>query len=77
MVCAANRSLEDMDEYYRSNPPLIVTKDPDAIRRRRPQKYIQREEEEIERAAAAVEKRALSVGAVEHAEWTSEIGDKH
>ncbi|GAB1198634.1 hypothetical protein APSETT444_007961 [Aspergillus pseudonomiae] len=73
----ANRSLEDMDEYYRSNPPLIVTKDPDAIRRRRPQKYIQREEEEIERAAAAVEKRALSVGAVEHAEWTSEIGDKH
>ncbi|KAE8341457.1 hypothetical protein BDV24DRAFT_163296 [Aspergillus arachidicola] len=72
----ANRSLEDMDEYYRSNPALIVTKDPDAICRRRPQKYIQREEEEIERAAAAVDKRVLSVGAVEHAEWTSETRNK-
>ncbi|QRD92342.1 putative MFS sugar transporter [Aspergillus flavus] len=72
----ANRSLEDMDEYYRSNPALIVTKDPDAICRRRPQKYLQREEEEIERAAAAVDKRALSNGAVEHAEWTSAMRNK-
>ena len=65
-----------MDEYYRSNPALIVTKDPDAICRRRPRKYLQREEEEIDRAAAAVDKRALSVGAVEHAEWTSAMGNK-
>lgn len=60
-----------MDEYYRSNPALIVTKDPDAICRRRPQKYVQREADEIEKAAAAVDK-----GAAVHAEWTNEMGDK-
>ncbi|OQD77091.1 hypothetical protein PENDEC_c003G01990 [Penicillium decumbens] len=45
----ANRSLEDIDDYYRSNPSLIVIKEPDAICRQRPQKYIDREDEEIEK----------------------------
>ena len=49
---AANRSLEDLDEYYRSNPSLIVTRDKDAISAKRPQKYIDRENEEIARNAA-------------------------
>ncbi|KNG83306.1 hexose carrier protein [Aspergillus nomiae NRRL 13137] len=44
----ANRNLEDMDAYYRSNPALIVTKDPDAISAKRPLKYIQHEDEEIQ-----------------------------
>ncbi|KAF9892155.1 hypothetical protein FE257_002561 [Aspergillus nanangensis] len=44
----ANRNLEDMDAYYRSNPPLIVTKDPDATSTKRPLKYIQHEDEEIQ-----------------------------
>ena len=43
----ANRTLEDLDDYYRSNPALIVTKDPDAISIARPQKFIDREEREI------------------------------
>jgi hypothetical protein len=43
----ANHSLEDLDDYYRSNPTLIVTRDPDAVSAKRPQKYIAREEEEV------------------------------
>lgn len=53
-----------MDAYYRDNPSLIVTKDPDAICQRRPQKYIDREGEEIERTAASQ--------GLEHVEWTSQ-----
>ncbi|PYI10934.1 hexose carrier protein [Aspergillus sclerotiicarbonarius CBS 121057] len=45
----ANRTLEDLDEYYRSNPALVVTRDPDAISTRRPLRYVQREEEELQR----------------------------
>lgn len=45
----SNRTLEDLDDYYRSNPALIVTKDPDAISTKRPQKFIQREEDEVRR----------------------------
>ncbi|PWY66506.1 general substrate transporter [Aspergillus sclerotioniger CBS 115572] len=43
----ANRTLEDLDAYYRSNPPLIVINDPDAISVKRPLKYIQHEDEEL------------------------------
>jgi hypothetical protein len=45
----ANRSLEDLDMYYRENPSLIVTRDPDAISARRPFKYVEQEHEEIEK----------------------------
>lgn len=45
----ANRTLEDLDEYYRSNPALVVTRDPDAIGTQRPWRYVQREEEELQR----------------------------
>ena len=64
--CIANRSLEDLDAYYRSDPPLIVTGDPDAICRKRPLKYIRCEDAEFERTA--VGKGVMSVG--EHVEWT-------
>ncbi|CAI7673434.1 unnamed protein product [Penicillium manginii] len=47
----ANRTLEDMDAYYRSDPPLIVTGDPDAISTRRPVQYICHEDEEIQKNA--------------------------
>ncbi|KAJ5480597.1 hypothetical protein N7530_006106 [Penicillium desertorum] len=66
-VIVANRSLEDLDAYYRTNPSLIVTGDPDAICRKRPQKYIEREDEEFERTA--VGKGVMPVEA-EHVEWT-------
>ncbi|KAJ8133204.1 hypothetical protein O1611_g419 [Lasiodiplodia mahajangana] len=36
----ANRTLEDLDAYYRENPPLIVIKDKDATSVRRPQKFV-------------------------------------
>ncbi|KAK7221412.1 hypothetical protein V2G26_009415 [Clonostachys chloroleuca] len=41
------RRLEDMDAYYRENPPLIVSGDKDATMAQRPLKYAQREEEEV------------------------------
>ncbi|KAL4897029.1 general substrate transporter [Aspergillus ambiguus] len=68
----ANRTLEDMDAYYRSNPSLIVTGDPDAVCRRRPQKYIDHENEQVTKTAAG--KDAASDSAVEHVEWTSAPG---
>jgi hypothetical protein len=45
----ANRTLEDLDAYYRSNPPLIVVNDPDAISAKRPLKYIEHEDEELQK----------------------------
>lgn len=47
----ANRSLEDIDAYYRSDPGLIVTKDPDATCVKRPMKYILHEQEEVNKNA--------------------------
>ncbi|KAJ5930901.1 sugar transporter [Penicillium verhagenii] len=66
----ANRSLEDMDAYYRSNPPLIVTKDPDAISRHRPIKYIQHEITIVEKTAAGL--GYPSDGVVDHVERLDE-----
>ncbi|KAL4755148.1 hypothetical protein BDW72DRAFT_200185 [Aspergillus terricola var. indicus] len=64
----ANRTLEDIDSYYRSNPPLLVTRDPDAISAKRPLKYVQRENEEIQRRvqeARFMEGKSYG-GSVEH-----------
>ncbi|KAI8302256.1 hypothetical protein K4K59_000594 [Colletotrichum sp. SAR11_240] len=47
----ANRTLEDLDEYYRNNPPLIVIGDKDAIGTKRPQKYVDHEEAQVDRVA--------------------------
>ncbi|KAL5042744.1 hypothetical protein BDW71DRAFT_216715 [Aspergillus fruticulosus] len=47
----ANRTLEDLDSYYRTNPSPIVTGDPDATSVKRPLKYIQHEDEELQRNA--------------------------
>lgn len=48
---SANRTLEDLDLYYRENPSLIVTKDKDVISSKRPAKYIEQAREELEKAA--------------------------
>jgi hypothetical protein len=48
----AGRSLEDIDDYYRSNPPLLVFRDRDVTSSKRPAKYTQREEEEVRRASS-------------------------
>ena len=49
----AGRSLEDIDDYYRNNPPLLVWRDADAKRSGRPEKYIEKEREGVRRASSA------------------------
>ncbi|KIW32571.1 uncharacterized protein PV07_04101 [Cladophialophora immunda] len=49
----ADRSLEDIDDYYRTNPPLLVFRDKDVISSKRPDKYKIKEQEEIRRASSA------------------------
>lgn len=41
----AGRTLEDMDEYFRSNPPLLVCRDREAISTKRPATYQEREQD--------------------------------
>jgi hypothetical protein len=36
--------LEDLDEHYRNDPPLIVISDKDATSSKRPFKYVEQEE---------------------------------
>ncbi|THX23280.1 hypothetical protein D6D11_10555 [Aureobasidium pullulans] len=65
----SNRSLEDLDEYYRSDPSLIVIGDKDATSHRRPTKYIEREKEGIDaNLVAAKTVNAKSDGSAEHIE---------
>lgn len=47
LTFAANRTLEDMDDYYRNSPPLIVINDADVTSSKRPQKYIDKEREHL------------------------------
>ncbi|KAJ6082865.1 hypothetical protein N7467_007000 [Penicillium canescens] len=47
-----------------------VTQDPDAISRKRPQKYIEREDEQF--VKTAVKKRVLPAEEAEHLEYTKE-----
>ena len=48
----AGRSLEDIDDYYRTNPPLLVFRDKDVTSSKRPDKYKMKEEEEVRRASS-------------------------
>jgi hypothetical protein len=64
-----------MDAYYRSNPSLIVTGDPDAISQKRPQKYIDHEKEQITRTITG--KDVLSVSEAEQVEWTANPESKN
>lgn len=57
----ANRSLENIDVYYRGKPSLIVTRDPDAISSKRPIKF-----EEQEADAIAQTKEIGGIDAVEN-----------
>jgi hypothetical protein len=40
----AGRTLKDMNEYYRGNPPVLACLDEDAISRKRPERYKARDE---------------------------------
>ncbi|GME45892.1 Sugar/inositol transporter [Neofusicoccum parvum] len=59
----ANRSLEDLDAYYRTNPPLIVIKNPEAISTKRPLQYAQQEDQEIHKTEAEIAHEGLNVAA--------------
>jgi hypothetical protein len=64
-----------MDAYYRSNPPLIVTTDPDAVSRKRPQKYIEHETLVMEKTAAGLD--YPSDGVENHVERLDEATGKN
>lgn len=49
----AHRTLEDLDDYYRNDPPLIVVGDRDVTGRQRPQKYADREAARLRRVVNA------------------------
>ncbi|KAJ5742723.1 Major facilitator superfamily domain general substrate transporter [Penicillium nucicola] len=59
----ANRTLEDMDAYYRSNPPLIVAGDADAISTKRPLQFVCHEDEEVQKNA---KEAVVGAGYAEH-----------
>lgn len=48
----ADRTLEDLDAYFRTNPPLLVFRDKDVISGKRPARYIQEEEDNVRRASS-------------------------
>ncbi|RKL40408.1 hypothetical protein BFJ70_g5637 [Fusarium oxysporum] len=58
----ANRKLEDMDAYFRESPSVMVIRDNDAIVTKRPGKYIQREQEDIQREEAEDGSPVVGVG---------------
>ncbi|KAF6522651.1 hypothetical protein HZS61_014179 [Fusarium oxysporum f. sp. conglutinans] len=58
----ANRKLEDMDDYFRENPSVMVIRDNDAIATKRPEKYIQREQEDIQREEAKDGSPVVGIG---------------
>ncbi|KAI1308072.1 hexose carrier protein [Xylaria venustula] len=59
----ANRSLEDLDAYYRNNPPLLAINDKDAISISRPQKFAMPPSRDIEEVKTkGLSKRAAHVG---------------
>ncbi|CAI7656865.1 unnamed protein product [Penicillium discolor] len=59
----ANRKLEDIDAHYRSNPPLIVASDADAISTKRTLQFIYHEDEDVQKNA-----KEVATGAVEYEE---------
>jgi hypothetical protein len=48
----SDRTLEDLDAYYRDDPPLLLAKDKDSVSRKRPARFIQMQRQDIEDAAA-------------------------
>ncbi|KAK3673668.1 hypothetical protein LTR78_006573 [Recurvomyces mirabilis] len=51
----ADRTLEDLDYYYRENPPLIVIGDKDAISVKRPSEYVQMQDDDVLRARSVTQ----------------------
>ncbi|KAI1499280.1 general substrate transporter [Biscogniauxia marginata] len=58
----SGRTLEDLDAYYRDNPPLIVVNDKDSVSRRRPERFVRAQDRDVEEAAQDLRRRSI----VEH-----------
>lgn len=56
----ADRTLEDLDTYYRSNPPLVVSTDKTATCRKRPAEYVKMQEADVKKAARYVEQASYT-----------------
>lgn len=48
----ADRTLEDLDAYFRTNPPLLVFRDKSVTSSKRPAEFAVKEEEDIRRASS-------------------------
>jgi hypothetical protein len=75
----AGRTLEDIDDYYRGNPSLLVWRDHEAKRTGRPQKYADKEQEEIRRNSSvdpAMLRRGSRVSNRMHGEEDDERTEK-
>lgn len=57
----ANRSLEDLDAYYRDNPPLFLHSDRDSTSVSRPERFIRAQGRDIEQAAENLRRRSILV----------------
>ncbi|OTB05522.1 hypothetical protein M426DRAFT_72827 [Hypoxylon sp. CI-4A] len=57
----ANRTLEDLDAFYRDNPPLVLHRDADSVIVRRPQRFIEAQGRDIEEAANHLSRRPRSI----------------
>ncbi|CAK7211690.1 hypothetical protein SCUCBS95973_001201 [Sporothrix curviconia] len=63
----SGRTLEDMDDYFRSNPPLFACLDKEGISSKRPEKFRQREQNHMHEA-----KDEENVEAAQHLESATE-----
>lgn len=50
----AGRSLEDIDRFFREDAKILVFRDKDAISEKRPQKYIEHEQNEVRRNSSVI-----------------------
>ncbi|KAI0882812.1 general substrate transporter [Annulohypoxylon maeteangense] len=72
----ANRTLEDLDAFYRENPPLILHKDRDSTSVRRPERFAQAQGRDIEEAAENLRHRGSIHGSIfEHDATNKSISD--
>ena len=60
----AGRTLEDMDRFFREDPPLLVCFDRDACSKRRPKKYIEHEVQEVRRHSSVQNVSAKNAAAL-------------
>jgi hypothetical protein len=73
----AGRSLEDIDRFFHGEAPLLVFRDKEAIASRRPEKYVQMEQEEIRRHSSVVAGDVAAANAAHRRKRDSEGTEYH